>query len=165
MISQDPKSDKARVWDVVGYEVLMFLGTSHVRKHLKGGNGPNTQIIRNALVESSLLHMRILADIFLSRGSKPDDIHLEELGFVVSGQDDVLADKIGAFEKVYGKSSDKNSKCWIINKMLAHPTTHRSDRYAYGTVFNELDIPLKSIIEYIYSSTRRQLPYPLESAS
>src|SRR5512138_44712 len=120
MISQDPESDKSDVWEVLGYEILMFLGTSHVRKHLQGGNGPNTQILKNALVESSLLHIRALTDIFLSRGNKPDDIHLEKLGLAVGGQDNILAEKVGALEKVYGKSGDKNSKCWIINKMLAH---------------------------------------------
>lgn len=158
MVSQDTKSS---VWEVLEYEILMFLGTSHVRRHLKGGNGPNTQIMKNALIESSLLHIRILADIFLSRGNRPDDIRLTELGFILSQEDSILAEKIGALEKVYGKSSEENSKCWVINKMLAHPTTYRSNTYDYGNVFDELDKPLKSIIEYIYSTTGRRLPYQL----
>ncbi len=161
MTSKKSRSEKSRAWKVVGYEVLMFLGTDHVRKHLRGGTGPNTQIIKNALVESSLLHMRILADIFLSRGKQPDDIHLERLGFSVGEEDVTLTDKVNALERVYGKSSVRESVCWTINKMLAHPTMHRSESHDYSDVFNKLDQPLGSIIEYIYRSAKRQLPYPL----
>ncbi|MEX2144484.1 MAG: hypothetical protein WD740_07810 [Anaerolineales bacterium] len=165
MISQSPESDETSTWTVLDYEVQMYLGTSHVRKNLSCGNSPKTQIIKNALVESSLIHMRILTDIFLSRGNRPDDVQLKNFGFEDIVQHAGLAEMIDSFKNVYGKSSDEDSNCWIINKKFAHPTTQRSDRYDYSAVFNALDPLLKSIIYYVYNSKGRQLPYPLQSES
>jgi hypothetical protein len=154
---------KTRAWKVLNYEVQMFLGIDHIRKNLQSGNGPNTQLIRNALVESSLLHIRILVDIFLSRGNRPDDIHLEHLGFDPNSLQPALAERIRALAAAYGVADDKNGNCWTINKRLAHPTTHRTEKYDYSKVFAALDKPLREIIEFVYSSSKRKLPYPLKS--
>lgn len=154
-------SGKAKVWRILDYEVQMFLGISHIRTHLKV-EGDNAQLLRNALVESSLLHIRILTDIFLSRGNQPDDINLRLLGFDPNLTEPILAEKLQALNSVYGKAKNQDSKCWIINKRLAHPTTHRTEGYDYSDLFASMDQPLREIIEHIYATVKRQLPFPLE---
>lgn len=160
MISNSTHNIKDEIWRILDYEVQMFLGTGHLRSLRIEGNN-EAQLIRNALVESSLLHIRILTDIFLSRGKQPDDITLEVLGFDSNANEPTLAENIKKLAMAYGKASDRESNCWIINKRLAHPTTHRTKGYDYSNVFATLEKPLKAIIEYIYSSVKRQLPFPL----
>jgi hypothetical protein len=152
---------KEKNWRILDYEVQMFLGIDHLRSHLKVGGGIETQLFKNALVESSLLHIRILTDIFLSRGKRTDDINLEQLGFSTNSIEPVIAEKIKALTIVYGEASDQTSNCWTINKRLAHPTTHRTEGYNYSNLFESLDKPLKAIIEYIYDREKRPLPFPL----
>jgi len=159
MASRGLKFSKVRAWKMVRYEVLMYFGTNYVRTHLQGGNSPNVGVVRNALVESSLLHMRILTEIFLSRGTQPDDVNLQKLGFAVPIQDQTLAQNIGALETAYGSSRISGSRCWTINKMLAHPTTHRSSKYNYSPLFNAMEGPLTAVITRVYKLTRRKLPY------
>ena len=148
-------------WTVLDYEVQMYLGTSYLRENLKGENGPNTQIIRNSLVESTLLHIRILSDLLLNRCKYPDDINRTKLG--LNFEEGELAEKVKALADKYGQPKEKNSNCWIINKKLAHPTTHRSDSYDYAEVFNSLDKPLKDLIECVYTLKEKNTPFPLRS--
>jgi hypothetical protein len=153
--------DKAKVWRILDYEVQMFLGMGDIRAHLKIEGDNEELLVRNALVESSLLHIRILTDIFLSKGNHADDINLELLGFNSNSIEPILAEKLYALALAYGKANDQESNCWIINKRLAHPTTHRTKGYDYSTVFDSMDKPLKAIVEYIYGSAKKQLPFPL----
>jgi hypothetical protein len=88
--------------------------------------------IRNAIVESALLHIRQLADILLSRGKHSDDINFNKM---VPNWKPSLLDQL---VQVYGDQKTINSPCWIINKMLAHPTTQRSDSYDYTHLFNRI---------------------------
>jgi hypothetical protein len=158
-----PNNANDKAWRILDYEVQMFLGIGHLRSNLKIEGGLEGQLIRNALVESSLLHIRILIDIFLSRGKQPDDINLEQLGYDSKSIEPILSQKVNALKIVYGESSDKTSNCWTINKRLAHPTTHRTEGYDYSNLFMSLDKPLKEIIRYIYENQARPLPFPLKS--
>jgi len=151
--------DKA--WRILDYEVQMFLGIDYIRSHLKVDGGSEAQLIRNALVESSLLHIRILTDIFLSRAKWSDDIKLEQLGFDPNSNDPILVERIRALAVAYGEASDPASNCWSINKRLAHPTIHRSEGYDYSALFSSLNEPLRAIIEYVYNSAKRSLPFQL----
>jgi hypothetical protein len=38
---------------------------------------------------------------------------------------------IDELESVYGKADIENSPCWVLNKMLAHPTKWRMGSYNY----------------------------------
>jgi hypothetical protein len=52
------------------------------RRHLGSLGAPQDDeqlVMKNALVESSLLHTRILTDILLSRGKFDDDVNLNDL--------------------------------------------------------------------------------------
>ena len=65
-------------WVVFFYEAQMYVLTRVEHRRIVGTKEPD-QIIMNALVESALLHMRVLVDIILSRGSEKDTIRLEHL--------------------------------------------------------------------------------------
>ncbi len=143
----------------------MFLGISHLRAHLQIDGGTEAQLIRNALVESSLLHIRILTDIFLSRGNRDDDINLRVLGFDPDSIEPILAKKLHTLAIAYGEPNNQDSNCWIVNKRLAHPTTHRTEGYDYSALFASMDQPLQDIIEHIYAAVKRQLPFPLEHST
>lgn len=91
--------------------------------------------IPNAIVESMLLHLRILVDIFLSRGADADDIKLADL---LPGLKSPL---INELRNRYGNRNTAQSPCWILNKMLAHPTMLRSNSYSYAPVLTAL-LPL-----------------------
>jgi hypothetical protein len=152
-----------KVWRILDYKVQMFLGIDYVRSHLRIEGVNDARLIRNALVESSLLHIRILTDIFLSRGKRPDDINLEQLGFDIDSIEQIFAEKISALLTAYGDPSDQTSNCWIVNKRLAHPTTYRTEGYDYSELFNSMDMPLKVIIESIYGYAKRPIPFWLRT--
>ena len=150
-------------WRIMDYEVQMFLGIDHIRSQLTVNGSGEAQLIRNALVESSVIHIRILTDVFLSRAKWSDDIKLEQLGFDLNSNDPVLAEKISALSMAYGEASEPDSNCWTINKRLAHPTIHRTEGYNYSALFSSLNEPLRAIIEYVYDSAKRSLPFQLLS--
>ncbi len=64
----------ADAWQAFEYEVQMFHET---RARLRDSGLDS--ILRNALVESSLLHTRILVDALLGRQGKPDNVTLHQL--------------------------------------------------------------------------------------
>ena len=105
-------------WRVFDYEVDMFEKTLGLCRcdALKSFDHP----IPNAVLESLLLHTRILCDILLSRGRDPDDIKLKGLlpGFASS--------EIKKLELAYGKSDMKDTPCRHLNKRLAHASIVRS---------------------------------------
>lgn len=118
-------------WTIFDYEATMLvemwnLGVTGARARLPGA-------VQNATVESMLLHLRILVDILLSRdGTKSDDIKLKEL---LPSFRSPLLDEL---RNKYGNSRMVGSRCWALNKMLAHPTKLRSASYSYDAVVNPL---------------------------
>jgi hypothetical protein len=97
--------------------------------------------IKNAVTESALLHVRILAEMFKIERKKKDDILLKD-----------LIDKHGKppavtmFESTYGDANTEGCPCWQINKLLAHPTKHRK---AHGDASQLLNSLLPSLCEAI----------------
>ena len=102
MIDDSAEHDGPDVWRVLDYEVQMFLGTEEIRSSFQIKDAA-THLTRNALVESSLLHIRILADLFLSRGTQPDDINLAQLGAGVDGEEPYSS----------GESWSAPSRLWV----------------------------------------------------
>src|SRR5579859_194421 len=121
------------IWEVYDYEVGMFTQMLRIGTTVECQKFP--QPIQNAIVESMLLHLRILVDILLSRGSGNDDIDLTDLlpGFKSS--------LVVRLKTAYGDSKMVGSPCWHLNKRLAHPTQIRSSSYNYDHVLNAL-VPL-----------------------
>jgi hypothetical protein len=125
-------------WEIVGYEAGQFRGTGAELSH------PvrlSTQVLRNAVVESAVLHARILCDILLSRTNADDDIRLTELH--LPGDVDPVSDKVDKklldqLAADYGNRRTPGTPCWEFNKMLAHPTTERSTSYDYSKALSTL---------------------------
>ena len=160
MENDSSNSITSSAWTVLYYEVEMFLGTRHLIKNLTCGDLQTARLLNNALLECSLLHTRILADIFLSRNRNryPDDISLDDLGIEIDGR---CKNLVNSLEEAYGNGKTKNSKCWIINKMLAHPSNYRSDKFNYAEVFEALDGPIIALIKEIFSLSDRIIPFNL----
>jgi len=127
---------------VLEYELMMV---SYLREilsdHSNNYNSKKT-IIKNALVESLLLHIRIICDIYTSKSSgHDDDITLNK---IIKEIDLPLKDKerleneINKLKKSYGNRKDKKSPCYIINKRLAHASNIRGLDYNYDDVITTL---------------------------
>lgn len=125
------------LWEVYDYEVWMFdqmlqFGTTLGTKECQQFPQP----VKNATVESLLLHLRILVDILLSRGSgNNDDINLKDL--LPSFNSPLVAQ----LKAAYGDGKTVDCPCWQLNKRLAHPTQIRSSSYSYNPLLNTL-LPL-----------------------
>ena len=146
-------------WEIVGYEAGQLRGaleTLSTQQHLLV-----TQVLRNAVVESSVIHTRILCDILLSRTSAKDDIRLTDL--FVPGITGPIADKIdknmiAQLAKDYGSGSASGTPCWQFNKMLAHPTTERGLSYDYAKALRTLGPTIEKILDEI--ETLRKVRFP-----
>jgi hypothetical protein len=128
-------------WDVYEYEASMYV--SLLDLCAKGQHKLRPHPIPNAIVESLLLHTRILVDIFLSRDVEPDSVHLSEL---LPGFD---SPELGVLRKVYGTAKVSGSPCWNINSRLAHSTNRRSDSFDYTALVNSLGDLLNPIIKSV----------------
>jgi hypothetical protein len=113
-------NDKWRVFD---YEATMLLALS---KYLSEDDLAKFDwAVGNAIVESAVLHTRVLAELLLSRGRMADDIRLKDL------LPSLDTDSLRRLGDAYGDQKREGSPCWQFNKLLAHATIQRSDRHNY----------------------------------
>src|SRR5579862_1326382 len=128
-------------WVVYDYEVLMFTELRNVL--MVSPSKIYHQLIVNAIVESMLLHLRILTGILISTGHS-NDIKLK---------DHLLpkfkSRRVDDLRKEYGTSDTEGTPCWTLNKMLAHPSLRRSNSYDYTQVLNVLVPCILPLIEEI----------------
>ncbi len=135
-------------WVVLTYEVDMYfnmLATSRNAATFFLLNGS----IRNAIAESTVLHARILCDLFSSEGKSHDnDIGFSDLfGDWEVGETYVnLKNQIAKMKLVYGNHKTKNSPCWQFNKMLAHLTKERGSMHSYEPALNMVDPSIRKIV-------------------
>lgn len=139
-------------WEVFSYEVQMYWAT---REFL--GSLPHYQsivgsqlvipvrLLTNAVVESRVIHTRILADIFLEKASGEDDIKLAAL-YPEWHSDAKLTELVEQLSIAYGNSRTEGTPCWVFNKKVAHPTKGRTDRYDYKDTFRKVDPLLRACI-------------------
>lgn len=144
-------------WIVFDYEIQMYFETRNLLKHLKIKDSKDVinLIIKNATVESQLLHTRIMTDILISKSSREDDditlnFLLPEWCNSTNGKS--LIEKL---RNVYGKQNEKDSPCWILNKMLAHPTRWRTDRFDYGKPMRQIEPVIFEILSEIEKIANR----------
>lgn len=130
-------------WVVFDYECDQFHAMCQLLVHGNTEHAGLPHYVRNAVVESALLHTRILADLFLSKGTKPDDIHLSGLLPTFASQ------KLTQLEIQYGDSHTEDTPCWTINKMLAHPTSWRSSEYNYTDLLNQVFPLISAVIQEV----------------
>jgi hypothetical protein len=129
-------------WAVYDDEVSMYDATLGLCT--RGEHKLHPHPIPNAIVEALLLHTRILIDIFLSRDTDPDAVHLQKL---LPGFD---SPELGALRNIYGSTTVRRSPCWIISKRLAHSTAVRSDSFDYISLVNNLNDLLLPIIRKVH---------------
>jgi hypothetical protein len=127
MTQQDVTADP---WDIVAYEARMLFDLCRLING--GGFKSKPQLERNAIVESTCLHMRILIDVLLSKDSgKGDDIKLSRL---LSGFNDA---SVKALDDAYHHGPSP-TPCRELNKMLAHPTLSRGTEHDYTALIRKL---------------------------
>ena len=128
-------------WVIFKYEVDMFRATLSLCNN--GSKEFFAQAVQNALVESLLLHARILVDILLSRSPGSDDVTLFQLLPNFTSPD------LYELKTLYRSWRDPGSPCWILNKMLAHPSSLRSDHYDYSAPMQRLAPCIMKLIAQI----------------
>ena len=133
-------------WVVFDYEVDMFRQLCQ----LLAADNPDymsyPHYVRNAVVESAILHARILTGILLSDTPEADDIGLSTLvpGFTCP--------EIEQLRRVYGRRQDQASPRSAFNKMLAHATTLRADSFDYSVSLNQIAPLIFNIVNQINGS-------------
>lgn len=128
-------------WHVFDYERDMVMKLSH--RLVPEQMDQLEWDIRNAVVESAVLHTRVLCDILLSKGTRDDDITLHKL------IPDFVSPVIEQLRAVYGTAEAKGTPCWQFNKMMAHPTTHRSTSHDYVQALNTVWPTMQELLEEI----------------
>jgi hypothetical protein len=112
-------------------------------EHMKDGEAlieDFPPVIRNAITESACLHARQLVDLFHpSAGNKPDDVHIRNL---IHGFSHPVIEEIVTW---YGLGSDPGTPRWSLNKLIAHPTSHRSSSADFGQLIFDLREMLKHL--------------------
>ena len=136
-------TSNAGQWVVFDYEVDMFRQTQNLCQSAEFNS--LSPPIPNAVVESMLLHLRILVDILLSRGTSPDgdDIKLNGL---LPGFTSPLIEQL---RTRYGNRTTAGCPCWTLNKMLAHPSTLRGESYSYAKTVETTVPVMRSLIDEI----------------
>jgi hypothetical protein len=154
--SLDNRNTSDDPWIVFGYEIQMYFETRNLLKYLKNKDPNNliNLITRNATVESELLHTRIMIEILISQGSETDDITLKDLMPEWHSTENAKL-LTGKLKDIYGKRNEKDSPRWILNKMLAHPTKWRTDRFDYGQVMRKIEPVVIEILSEIEKIAER----------
>lgn len=134
------------VKNVFDYECMMYREMSRL---LNCDIFKNPSPLKNAIVESLLLHTRILVNILLSGEKSDDDITLEMVYPNISSHDKTKNDIDGLKEAYNYESPTEPSPRKTLNKMFAHPTTHRSDHYDYTSILVKITPSINSILEKI----------------
>lgn len=86
----------------------------------------------------------------LDRGKREDVFSISDLDidFPASVKDEVDELK-QELRDTHGSPGEINTPCWAINKMLAHATTWRTDRFDYGSTLNQIEPILMQLLELI----------------
>ena len=130
-------------WKVFDYEVKMFKSIIKYKSSISLIDRDINKIVHYAISESLILHLRVLADIILSRGKWPDDINLNKI------LPNFHSSNIDQLNSLYGLHTEKNTPCWRFNKLLAHATTERSECHDYTDAVNLLAPIIENIISEI----------------
>ncbi len=139
--------------DVIRYEVEMYFGMRNIIVSPPAFLADRS--LKNAIVESWVLHTRVLCDAFLAKTKGTDDIAIED--FLPNWQADARCAKVRRLlddlRAAYGNNHQSGCPCWEFNKMLAHPTQLRGTSYDYGKAMAALYPHIAAIINELESLT------------
>ena len=154
-----PRHAQDDPWVVFDCEVEMYFeaqrAIERVNKQLEGKVLPEMLTLKNAVVESMVLHTRVLVDVLISKKKEDDDIGLNDLSPQWCEMDKAKG-LIDELREAYGNIREPYSPCWVFNKMLAHATRQRSNSYNYGSALNKISDPIFSILLELQSFTGRE---------
>ena len=129
-------------WGAFEYEVQMLHDT---RAHLQNPDA----IVHNAVVESFLLHTRILVEALVRQEKKyDDDVTIADL-LPRDAWSHRLQDLLTRLRKAYGSRNQEGSPCCTLNKRLAHLTHIRGDHFVWSPVVNALDPLLRDALREV----------------
>jgi hypothetical protein len=139
---------KGDEWIVFKYEWDMFCNSTVIIAQNKWTGWDLWS--KNAIVESLVLHTRVLTDILLSKTQNSDDIKITDL---IPGFSSPL---LASLQTAYGDSKTQGCPCWQFNKLLVHATRHRSNSHDYLAALK----PVCSLIVRIVAEIRATSPTP-----
>jgi hypothetical protein len=135
-LSTSPGPPAGDPWRIMDYEIWMLRELTRWLRRLRVEASPSvSDVVKNALVESFLLRVRNLCEVFLpDEGKKCDDLRLSHLFTDWESDERYAAIKktIDGLRAAYGRSSDKTSPRWNLNKRVAHPTLVRGESPGYN---------------------------------
>ena len=130
-------------WVVFDYESDMFFGLCELLSDDNPNYADLPHRVKNAIVESTLLHARQLVDILLSRGRQNDDINLSGL------LPEFSESSVAQLSSFYGDRQTHGSPCWTLNKRLAHATAQRGSDYDYSLLLDQLRPILANLVQEV----------------
>jgi hypothetical protein len=146
--SANDKSNE-RKWKVVGYERDMFFSTLALLKN-RSPVVEGNQVLKNAVIESAIIHARNLCCIFLSVPSRTDDdILLRQL--TIRWKRDAGREKlIMLLEKAFFRDPvNGNTVFDAFSKRVTHAVDRKADAdsYNYAAEFVAINGLIKAIVE------------------
>ena len=154
-----------QAWQIIAYEVWMYFGT---RSKMKAP-AIDYEVLKNATVESAIVHARILCDIFRSRATRQGggilltalskewkDSHPEPYKDLKS--------KVRDLRKAYGDQDADGSPCQVFHQRALHADQARFPTfqgYDYADQFKVLDPVLRGVVDAI-EAIRGPLPTPIK---
>lgn len=144
------KVTDAESWEAVEYEYMMYF-----RSKARKAERPADQVFKNAMVESQLVHARMLADFLIIEQKKQfglDDVTLKDL--IPAVRDEIRAE-IDEFASKYGKQHDDGTLCWQLNKLIVHLTHHRAGSGNHNALFEALELALEPVLRLVAAKSQR----------
>ena len=129
-------------WVILNYEIQMYLGARHLQGYPVNVNDGLLTILQvSALTEVKVLHIRLLADIFL--GHKEDDISIDDMLPTWREKNVIIANELNI---AYTTPLDSgHPPKWYLNKFLAHPDKRRQESFVWAPIIDRMDKPLKNV--------------------
>lgn len=142
--------------EVINYEIMMFLFT---RKSVRlQGTPADIYLTKNALVESRVLHIRVLTEFFLSRKENRDsDIKLNELFPTIHAEHASLIEVLRNAYDTNLPAIEKSPKT-LIDQLLAHATIKRDASFNWTPVIEIMDQPLVNLLKVLPPGKFPSLP-------
>jgi hypothetical protein len=145
------------MWGALAYEVKMYFAM-RVTDANQATSLLLSGFIRNAIAESTVLHARILCDLFSCETKKTSKLYQDDVGFsdlLNNWETDEkyknLKSLIAEMKTAYGDYQTKDSPCWQFNKMLAHLTKERGISHSYEEALKTVHPLIHKIVSALES--------------
>lgn len=136
-------------WAALEYEYLMYFGAKAWRHREL-----HDQVLRNAMVESELLHARILVDALTEYVTGGDNTDIR--AYVSGDFGKELKDAIKALSEAYGGPKDVGCPRWDTNKRLAHLTAVRGGSNDNQVLFSKMEPALELVLKLVAVASKRE---------